>query len=545
MVSTKVDLETGRDSYASGSWAKAFDALSRADEATWLGPADLELLARSAYMLGRNDAYRGGLERAHQLHLEAGEVARVVRCAFWIGHNFLFRGENVQATGWFARAQRMLTREDGDCVEHGYLLIPVWLKQMAGGDYESGYATAAEAAEIGERFRDADLTWLAVDEQARALVNQGRVEEGLRLVDEVLITASRGELSPVVTGIVYCKTIAFCQGVFELRHAREWTKALTRWCDDQRGMVAHNGLCLVHRAEVMQLQGAWTDALDEARHAAGRFRDGVLNELARGEAFYRQGEVHRLRGELGAAESAYREASRLGCEPQPGLALLRLAQGNDGAATGAIRRAVAETTAPLKRAVFLPAYVEIMLAAGAVDEADSACRELEQIAERQGSDALAAASGYARGAVALAAGDCAGALVALRGACHAWQELAVPYEAARARLLLGLACRSMDDHDSGDLELEAARQVFAELGAVTELAHVDSLIQRTSNAHGLTVRELEVLRLVAAGKSNRAIAEDLVISDHTVRRHLQNIFRKLGVSSRAAATAFAFQHGLT
>jgi hypothetical protein len=236
-----------------------------------------------------------GLERAHHAHLDGRQVPQAVRCAFWIGHNLLFRGEHVSANSWFTRARSLLDREGGDCVERGYLLIPVWLQQMGGGDFESGHATAVAAGEIGERFGDADLTWLAVDEQGRALMNQGRVEEGLRLVDEVLVVANSGALSPIVTGIIYCNTIAFCQGVYELPHARAWTDALTRWCEGQPDMVAHNGLCLVHRAEIMQLQGAWDDAMQEARSAAERFTRGVLNQLACGNAFYRQGEVHRRR----------------------------------------------------------------------------------------------------------------------------------------------------------------------------------------------------------------------------------------------------------
>jgi hypothetical protein len=251
------ELDRGRESYATGAWTEAYESLSRAERAEALGGADLELLARSAYMLGRDDDYVGGLERAHHAHLDAGEGLQAVRCAFWIGHNLLFRGETVGATGWFARAQRLLERESGDSVERGYLLIPVWLQQMGSGDHEAGYATAAEAPAIGERFGDDDLRWLAVDEQGRALINQGRVEEGLRLVDEVLVVANAGELSPIVTGIVYCNTIAFCRSVYQLPHARVWTQALTRLCEAQPEMVAHNGLCLVHRAEMMQLQGAW------------------------------------------------------------------------------------------------------------------------------------------------------------------------------------------------------------------------------------------------------------------------------------------------
>jgi DNA-binding NarL/FixJ family response regulator len=546
MLDAIEELERGRDSYAGRAWLDAFESLSSADQAASLGPEDLELLGRSAYMLGRDDDYVGALERAHHLYLDADDAPRAARCAFWIGHNLLFRGKRAGATGWFGRAQRLLEREGQDCVERGYLLIPVYLEQMAGGDYEAGYATAAAAAAIGERFGDADLVWLAVDDQGRALVKQGRVEEGLRLVDEVMVAVTAGELSPIVTGIVYCNTIAFCQSVYELRHAREWTEALTRWCERQPEMVAHNGLCLVHRAEIMQLHGAWGDALEEARRAAERFRQGVLNQLACGKALYRQGEVHRLRGGLAAAEEAYREASRCGCEPQPGLGLLRLAQGNADAAAAAIRRVVGETTERLKRAAVLPAYVEVMLAVGDVEEARSACRELDQISEHQGNEVLAAMSAQARAALALTEGDARAALVALRQALAVWQELEAPYESSRVRVLVGLACRALGDEDTAALELDAARGVFAQLGAAPDLARVDSLTPPAASvdAHGLTARELQVLLLVAAGKGNREIASELFISDHTVRRHLQNIFAKLGVSSRAAATAFAFQHDL-
>jgi ATP/maltotriose-dependent transcriptional regulator MalT len=365
-------------------------------------------------------------------------------------------------------------------------------------------------------------------------------------VDETMVAVTAGELSPIVAGIVYCNTIGFCQGVYELRRAREWTAALTRWCEQQPDMVAHNGLCLVHRAQLMTLGGAWRDALEELHRLGRRFTEGVLNQRALGHAAYQRGEVRRLQGEFEASEAAYREASRFGREPQPGLALLRLAQGNRDAAAAAIRRAVGETTQPLKRAALLPAYVEIMLVVGEVEVARSACRQLEEIAERQGSDALDAMSAHARGAVALADGDARAALVALRRAWHVWQELEAPYEAARARVLVGLACRLLGDEDTAALELEAASGTFAELGAATDHRWVDSLRGRTAltDTHGLTARELEVLRLVAAGKSNREIASVLVISEHTVARHLQNIFAKLRVSSRTAASAFAFEHEL-
>ena len=387
----------------------------------------------------------------------------------------------------------------------------------------------------------------ARDDQARALVKLGRLDEAVPLVDEALVVALAGELSPIVTGIVYCNTIAFCQAGFMFRRAREWTEALTLWCDGQPEMVAHLGLCLVHRAEIMQVRGTWDEALEEAARAVDGFTRGVLNQIACGQAHYRRGEIHRLRGEVDLAESAYREASRCGYEPQPGLALLRLAQRGTAAAAATIRRAIAEATEPLDRARLLPAYVEIMLAVAEHDRAAAAARELDEIAASVRSDSLTALAAEASGAVLLALGDASSALPPLRRALRVWLELDAVYDAARMRVLIGSACRELGDADGASLELHAAQEIFARCGAVTDLARLDDLAHAGATAatrNGLTKRELEVLRLVAAGKTNREIASQLYLSEHTIARHLQNIFVKLGVSSRTAASAFAFEHDL-
>ena len=361
-----------------------------------------------------------------------------------------------------------------------------------------------------------------------------------------MVAVTAGELSPIVSGLVYCGVILGCQAAYEPRRAHEWTTALTQWCEQQPDMVAFTGRCLTHRAEIMCLHGAWPEALREAERAGRRCAEGG-NRLAGGEAVYLQGEVHRLRGELDAAEAAYREASRCGREPMPGLALLRLAQGDVGAAAAAIRRAVGESGERAERARLLPAQVEIALAAGATDEARSACDELAQLADGQESAMLEAMAASALGAVELAAGDAGAALVASRRAARVWQQLEAPYEVARARARVGLACRALGDEDTAAFELEAARGVFAGLGAAPDLARVESLArpEPAPGARGLTAREQEVLGLVAAGKSNREIAAELVLSEHTVARHLQNIFAKLGVSSRTAASAFAWSEMTT
>jgi ATP/maltotriose-dependent transcriptional regulator MalT len=338
--------------------------------------------------------------------------------------------------------------------------------------------------------------------------------------------------------------ILACVEVLDVRRASEWTEVLTRWCEEQPGLVAFTGRCLVHRAEIMQLHGAWPDALDEARRAAERLVEG-FNRAAAAQAYYRQGEVLRLSDKLDEAEKAYAASSRYGWEPQPGLALLRLAQRRPDVAGAAIRRVISETTLWSRRAVLLPAQVEISLALGELEEAESAARELDALSKHHGGAMLRALAATALGAVHLAAGEHQKALVAARRACELWRGLGAPYEEACARVAVGLACAALGDDDTAALELEAACATFADLGAVRDLARIRSQLGMPGReAHGLTARELEVLRLVAAGQSNRAIAQALVISEHTVARHLQNIFRKLDVPSRTAASAFAHEHDL-
>jgi DNA-binding CsgD family transcriptional regulator len=454
------------------------------------------------------------------------------------------RGETGRATGWFAHAHRLLEHDARECAERGYLLLPIVEQRLDSGDYEAAYAAASDAAAIGERCADPDLVACARHQQGRIRLQQGQVEAGLALLDETMVTVTAGELSPLVTGLMYCSVIGACQQVYALDRTREWTAALTRWCEEQPDMVAFAGACQVHRAEIMQLQGAWPEAIEEARRAGAR-SDGVSRQAV-AAAFYQQAEVHRLKGEFTAADEAYRSASHHGLEPQPGLALLRLAQGSPEAAATAIRRVASTTVDRLKRIGLLPAYVEIMLAAGDVQDARNACRELEDLARSFDTGVPDAIAAQARGAVDLAEGDARAAIGSLRRAFEVWQRIEAPYAAARVRVLIGLACRTLGDEDGASLEIDAAKSVFQRLGAAPDLARIAALMRgaTSSQPHGLTPREVQVLRLVATGATNKAIASKLSRSEKTVDRHVSNILTKLGVSSRTAAAAFAHQRKL-
>jgi DNA-binding NarL/FixJ family response regulator len=536
------ELRRGRDSYASRAWLDAYTALSEADRAAPLEPDDLELLATSASMVGRMDEYLALLERAHLARLERGENLPAARLAGWLGMTLATEGEVGPASGWFARSRRLVEREGRECVEQGWLQIPESFMGLFSGELDAAYESAGVAVEFAERFRDPDLAAIALLIQGQSRIKQASIDEGLRLMDESMVGITTDAVSPVVTGIVYCGLIATCEEAFEVRRAREWTSALTRWCDAQPQMVSFTGRCLAHRAGIKQLRGEWEDALEEARVARERCEE-AMNRPATGQALYQQGELLRLRGDFEAAEAAFQEATAFGREPQPGLALLRLAQGDQDAAAGMIRRAVAETSLPIVRASLLPAHAEIMVAVGALAEARRAADELTETAAGAKRPLLDAIEARVRGMVELAEGSAEAASDSLRHAARAWQELEAPYEVARTRVLLGLACRELGNEDVAALELEAAREVFEQLDARPDVASVDS-ISGSEDTHGLSARELEVLRLVASGKTNREIADELVVSEHTVARHLQNIFTKLHVSSRTAAAAFAFEHEL-
>jgi DNA-binding NarL/FixJ family response regulator len=538
--------EQGRRSFDRGQWLESYEHLRKAavtaDEP--LEPADLERLAVAAYLTGRDAESTDTWTRAHQGWHDRGAHAQAVRCAFWAGFGLVQRGETAQGGGWLARAATLVTQHGLDGVERGYLALPEGLMAMGGGDPDGALDRFAEASELAQRFGDRDLAALGLIGRGESLLRSGRASDGMRLFDEAMVSVTAGETSAVVSGIVYCAVIDACQQVFDLRRAREWTAALDRWCADQPGLVPYRGQCLVHRAQILQVGGEWEEAMAEAQRACERLTEPPHPAI--GMAHYELGELHRLRGELSDAEAAYRRAHAAGRQPHPGLALLWLAEGRLDAAVAAIDRALDDAHDHVGRVQLLPAYIEVMLAVGRTGDARRATDDLAELAAGTPAGLLHAVAAQADGAVLLAEGEPGAALASLHTACRAWQEMDAPYEAAGVRTLIAVASRMVGDLDTAELESSTARSVFGRLGAGPALARLDELTAGAASAEPLpvTARELEVLRLVAAGRTNREIAAVLAISERTVERHLGNIFAKLDVPNRAAATAYAYDHGL-
>ncbi len=534
-----------RDAYERRAWGDVCERLEPVEATEGLAPPDLRRLAVAQYLTGRVDQAMSSLERLHRALCDEDDLCGAARWAGWLALLHGQHGQHAQCSGWLARGDDLLRQHGAECAGQGLLLVPPALQALGAGDPGTAREHCRRITALGRRLDDPELLVLGRLGEGQALVAAGEVEDGIARLDHAMVAATTEEVLPILAGIAYCAVISTCRAIFDLRRAQEWTEVLRRWCDDQQSLRPFRGECLVHRSEIELLRGDWDAARDQVEEACRHFAT-IPYDPAVGAARYQLAEVLRLQGDLDGAEAAYTEAAAYGHRPQPGLALLRLAQGRTGDAATAIRRALDEAADDhARRAALLPAHVEISLAAGDVAAAERSATELVDVASRAGSTYLDGAAAHARGTVALLRGDTLQATEAGRTALQQWRRLETPYEAARSHVLLARAHRAVGDHDTAELEFTTARRALTTLGATTALAEVDELADQRGDAPGgLTPREVEVLRVVATGASNRAVAEQLVISDRTVARHLSNIFAKLDVGSRAAATAWAYEHGL-
>lgn len=524
-----MDPAEARAAYDARSWARAY---ARYRQAAQLDLADLDRYAESAMLLGLMDEYFAIRERAYEQGLASGDLVGAAQAAFWTGMQRVVAGDVAVGSGWLARAARLVAEDGTDSVPAGYLLVSAAFEAVSAGDGTRADRLLDEAIAAGRRLGAPDLVVLAAHQQGLGALAAGEIERGLTLLDEAMLELTSTAHSPMVTGIVYCSVISGCWSTYELRRAEQWTAAMTGWVQEQPEMVNFTGECKVRRAELTAFRGGW----DEARLELAGVDAADVDTWASGCAAYTRGNLDRLEGRYDAAEECYAVAARCGFDPQPGLALLRLARGSVQAALAMVRRSLAERQEDGKRVELLAAAVEVCLAAGETAAADDAVLQLAELADKCRSPVVLALHEQALAELALAAGRPDDALTGARTAWRHWRELRAPYHEGRARALIAAACRALGDLESAATESAAAADLFRALGAAPDLARLHG-----DAAGPLSPRELEVLRVLATGATNRAIAERLVLSERTVDRHVSNIFTKLGVSTRAAATAYAFE----
>jgi ATP/maltotriose-dependent transcriptional regulator MalT len=525
-------VREARDAYRRRQWVAARHAFRLVHDRDGLGPDDLYALSNCAWWLGDLDEALPLQQQAYQAFLDVEEPASAALVAIDVGYTLMIRGEAAQGTGWIGRAVRLLD-DRPDCVEFGFLVFLRFERAFGASDLDEAFEAAHEVHALGRMHGDATLTALGVLGQGRVLVRRGEVEPGMALLDEAMLAAVSDDLDPAWAGNIYCHLMVACYEIADLRRASEWTEVTSRWCHSMPGAGPFLGICRLHRAQVLQVRGAWDDAEREAVHVVGTLQHVDTDVVA--EAHYLIGELRRARGDLDGAEDAYREAHRLGRVPQPGLALLRLVSGDVEAAATSIRSALTSTEGdPSARARLLPAAIEVTLARGDREQARAWSSELTAAADTYGTTGFAAAALQARGAVLLAGHEARDAIPVLQEALRATRTHEAPYEVARVRLLLAAAYDRVADHDTASLERSAAMADLARLG-VTDVA-TPPIVGPTRRATTgvLTPREVEVLGLVADGRSNQDIAATLVLSVRTVERHLSTIYQKLGLEGRSA-----------
>ena len=530
-----------RLAHAEQDWPRAYELLKDISVSE-LTADDLSALADAAWWLGKLDESAAVRERAYEARAKAEDDTGAALEAFSLSLALGDKGADALASGWRARAYRLAEGNPGS-IAAGYLLSMEATAAFHAGEPDECVEKARATIEIGKRNHDATLVAWGTHLEGLGLVKRGDVEEGWERLDESMVAVTRGRLKPMWVGLMHCGMLVACEEFGDPRRGWQWVEETERWLGTVPGAVLYPGVCRVHKVRIMQLRGTWPDAEAEARKACADLIG--VHAFTAARAYYEIAEIKRLTGDYEGAQELYGKAHQLGWDAQPGLARLRVAQGRVDAAVAGLRRALGEAKDPLIRASLLPHQIDVALVAGDGDTATRASDELTALALQYRSPIMSAYAAEGRGALLLSKGDADAATPELRQAITAWMHLDCLYELARARTLMADALVALGDQDGANLELEAARDSFEQLGAEPDARLVRDKMGRSQSAGGLSPREMEVLRLVAAGRSNKEIAADLFISENTVARHVQNIFAKLGVASRSAATSLALKEGLT
>ncbi|GAA1767648.1 LuxR family transcriptional regulator [Agromyces humatus] len=533
-------LDAGRAAAADRRWADAYERLAGVDATGGLGASDLELLGTVALLRGEPPASVDALSRAYEAHLADDDAVGAVRTAGWLALNLIELGDFTRSVAWGARAMRLASAmaEPGSLA--GFARLAPAVAQLGSGNPVEARQAFEEVIAIAERHGDGELASFASLGLGKSLIELGAIADGFGCFDRAMTAIAAGEIAPVPTGVMSCAMISDAVMAFDVARATEWLSVLDRWCREQPELITFSGQRHALEAGLLLLRGAWAEAATAAEHALSRFRAGDYRAVY--GAPYQLAELARLRGAFHTAEESYRRAGESGWEPQPGLALLHLTLGRTSVAQDEIRRTVAGAD-PFTRRFLLPAVIEIEVASGDAEAARRAVDELHEASRSTPTALLAATVAAAEARVLLAEGDPSGSLVAARAAVDAWEGLGARYERARSRVSAARALLELGDRDAALVQLRGAREVFVALGANPALAELDDLVG-DRRAGVLTPREVEVLRLVSTGLTNRAIGERLSLSEKTVARHVSNIFGKLSLSTRAAATAYAYENGL-
>ncbi len=493
-------LHDGRKAFSAQEWERAYELLRSADAEEPLPAADLERISEAACWTRRYDEMLTLLERAEAGYEREGDRRGAARMALTLTREHYQRNHDAVMGGWLARAANLLEGLP-DCHETGLLL---WMKVrgllLVANDVPAALDRARELVELARRLGDPDLEALGLLDQGHALITAGRVREGSPLLDQATALAMSDATELATAGTVYCATIVACRNIGDWQRASEWTSESLRWCD-RHSVSGFPGLCRLHRAEIIRMRGALADAERHAQDAC----DELLAWAPRwaGWAYHELGEVRRRRGDLSAARMAFGRALDVGFDPQPGLALLHLDEGDPAAALAAINRRMADRDAFTQesRALLLPAQVTIAIAAGELDLARAAAAELDEVATQCDATAILASASVARGAVAVAEGHPRDAIAPLREGWRAWCDLGARFDAAQTRGLLGQAYAGIGDQAAARLELEGAEATFAELGAPVE----EQRVQRQQAGMAAGVRELRTFVFTDIVDSTRLV----------------------------------------